>query len=190
MASDRLGAAFRDLTTCTRPRYGQTEDDLRDGARRIFRVLTEYPEEVALAAIDAWPRRSETFPTEKELRDLLDDMSAERSRQLAAAQPSAGKGVYHTPVGRTANFVDDVRLSHGAAFAKSWLAGGINCLFSDTQILTTGFGAETLRRECDALLRKHDVSVRQHERARELLDAYCQTLMTDADFTPKKRRRS
>jgi hypothetical protein len=190
MASAQIREAFRNLTFGTRPRSGQTDDDIRAGANRVFAVLAEYPDGIALDALDAWPRRSEFFPTEKELRDLLDEMAAEHSRKMAAAQPAAGKGVYHTPVGRTERFVEAVRAERGAAFVKSWLAGGINCLFSDTQILTTGFGAETLRRECDALLRKHDVSVRQHERARELLDTYCQTIMADADFAPKKRRRS
>lgn len=182
----KLSDAFEELTQVCRIRPGQFEGDIAALARRVFKALGEYPEPVALAALDIWPRRSEWFPTEKELRDLLEEIQSEAERE-AASRGQAGDGTYRGPVGNTALFVQKVEVERGADYVKSWLAGGINCLFTTTTIYTTSIGEERLGKDCAALIKLCGVKIRHSRECSKMLAAYCEK--KSLTFEPKRVRR-
>lgn len=182
----KLTDAFGELTQVCRVRPGQFEGDIEAMARRIFRTLNEYPEDVALAALDAWPRQSEWFPAERELRDLLDGIKGDADRK-AASQGQANDGAYFQPIGRVAGFVDKVRELYGADYVKSWLSGGINARFTDKLVLVTGSAFDRLQHDCGYLARLWGVQIEKDPRAEELLIKYCND--NDLKFEPKRSRR-
>lgn len=182
----KLTDAFKELCGVTRVRPEQAESGVEAMTRRVFKVLGEFPEPVALTALDLWPRRSEWFPTEKELRDLLEEVSAEAEREAMARGKTDG-GLYRQPVGTTMQFVERVRAVRGEGYCKSWLAGGITCFFSNTRIFTTRIGVERLSRDFGALAEEMGVEIRYSEDAAAALRRYCDDrgLVFEA---PAKRR--
>lgn len=182
----KLTDAFEELTQVCRIRPGQFEGDIAALARRVFKALGEYPEPIALTALDMWPRQSEWFPTEKELRDLLEEIQSEAERE-AAARGQATDGTYHGPVGNTALFVEKVQAERGADYVKSWLAGGINCLFTTSTIYTTNIGVERLSKDCAALIKLCGVKIRHSPACSKSLAAYCEK--HSLTYEPKRSRR-
>ena len=141
-----LSDAFKELCAVSRVRPDLAAGSIEDAARRLWKVLGEYPAPVAMAALDIWPRRSEWFPAEKELRDLLEEVAAEAAKE-AVAREHVGGGRYNSPVGNTVLFVDRVRTLRGDAYVKSWLAGGITAQFTCNHVYLTGVGFDRLTKE-------------------------------------------
>lgn len=168
----KLAQAFKELCAVCRPRPDQDEAVLMAAASRLWKVLGEYPEPVALAALDLWPRRSEWFPTERELRDLLEELASKAAID-AAARGRIADGRYLEPVGKTHVFVERVRKLRGDDYCKSWLAGGITCLFSADTVFTTGIGVERLNRDVRAIIDATGVTVRRSATASRMLADYC-----------------
>ena len=179
----KLTDAFEELTQVCRIRPGQFEGDIAALARRVFKALGEYPEPVALTALDMWPRQSEWFPTEKELRDLLDAIKAESERE-AAARGIGREGTYHSPTGASADFVDRVRRVHGGDYVKSWMAGGINCLFADKNIYVTSSAFDRLHRDCAFIAQAAGVTIVRSKQAEAMLAKYCD----DREITFEQKR--
>lgn len=167
-----LTEAFKELCAVCRPRPDQDESVLMSAASRLWKVLGEYPEPIALTALDTWPRRSEWFPTEKELRGLLDEIAAEAARE-AAARGHAGDGRYKQPVGNTVLFVEEVRKLRGPDYVKSWLAGGITCMFTANHVYTTNIGADRLSKDVGALAEQMGVKIIFDRACSEMLARYC-----------------
>lgn len=61
------------------------------------------------------------------------------------------------PVGATAMFVAAVRAQRGDDYVRSWLSD--TCQFEDRKVWTSHAGVERLRRECEPLLARYEVSV-------------------------------
>lgn len=184
--SDAMKNAFRELTQVCRTRPGQAEGDIAAMASRLFKVLGEYGEPVALTALDMWPRKSEWFPTEKELRDLCEDIASQAAID-AASRGKCEEGVYRGPVGNTVMFVDAVRDTMGEAYVRSWLSGGINCLFGNDTIYTTPTGMQRLVRDCFSLMGQCGVQVKTSLRVTAMLAEYCDG--RELEFEPKRVRR-
>lgn len=166
----KLAEAFRELTQVCRVRPGAIEADIAAMARRLFRVMGEYPEAVALAAMDEWPRRSAFFPTEHEIRGLLEEIAGALARRVDPG--NLQDGTYSSPVGATAEFARRVHAAHGAAYVDSWLIGGLNCLFSHDTIYTTAVGRQHLLQECGGIAGDCGVKIIQTEQMRERLREY------------------
>lgn len=167
-----LPEAFRELCAVCRPRPDLADGGMEAAASRLFKALNEYPEHVALTALDVWPRRSEWFPTEKELRDLCEEIASQSALE-AAARGSVGGGLYKHPVGNTVAFVSEVRKLRGDDYAKSWLAGGITCLFTANTIRTTRIGEERLNRDFGALAQHMGIKIARDDECSKMLAAYC-----------------
>lgn len=183
----KLANAFKEMCAVSRVRPDLAAGSMEDAARRLWKVLGEYPEAVALTALDVWPRRSEWFPAERELRDLLEEIAAEAAHE-AAARGSTGDGRYKQPVGNTVGFVDEVRRIRGEDYCKSWLAGGITCLFSANHVYTTGIGFDRLSKDFGHLAHSKGVAIIEDEDCSEMLKRYCDD--RGLRFEPKPRRRA
>jgi hypothetical protein len=181
-----LSEAFKELCAVCRPRPDQDESVLMAAASRLWKVLGEFPEPVAQTALDLWPRRSEWFPTEFELRSLLEEIASNAARE-AQARGSVGGGKYREPVGNTVAFVEEVRKLRGPDYCKSWLAGGITCLFSANIVYTTGIGADRLDKDVGALAAQLGVKIVHDKECSEMLARYCNE--RQLSFDPKGRRR-
>lgn len=184
--SKAIGMGLAELTQVTRPRPGQDEAGIEAGVRRLFAALKEYSEDVALWALDAWPRHSEWFPTEHELRVFCDRRMCEIAREEAAKRGEAKGGRFLEPVGKTAYFASRAFVVMGEPWCKSWLAGGITCMFSNDTIYTTSIGCERINRDCDLLLREAGVRVIESKDASKMLADYCDR--NQLSFEPKRRR--
>jgi hypothetical protein len=182
----KLAEAFKELCAVSRVRPDLAAGSIEDAARRLWRVLGEYPEAVALTALDVWPRRSEWFPAEKELRGLLEEIASNAARE-AQARGAVGGGKYRQPVGNTVGFVEEVRRLRGADYCKSWLAGGITCLFSANIVYTTSIGADRLDKDVGALAAQLGVKIVRDKECSEMLARYCDE--RQLSFEPKGRRR-
>jgi len=182
----KLADAFRALSQVTRPRPDQSEGGIEAGARRLFATLSEYPEAVALRALDAWPRQSEWFPTEFELRGLCATLAADAAREEAASS-YVGGGRYNKPDGIVMQFVERVRTARGEGYVKSWLAGGVTCQFGHNRIYTTGIGAERLLKDFGPLAYDLSVAVIADVGCMRMLAEYCDG--RDLQFDTKRARR-
>ena len=169
-----LTEAFRELCAVTRPRPDQSEDGLTAMASRLFKVLGEYPEAIAITALDQWPRQSDWFPTEKELRGLLEQLASAAAID-AASRGQAPDGSYLYPIGRTLAFVERAKRLYGEDYCKSWLAGGITCIFTDDKIFTAGVGCERLHHDLGAAAREAGVEIFTSAAASKMLAQHCET---------------
>lgn len=181
-----LPDAFRELCAVCRPRPDLNDGGMEAAASRLFKALNEYPETVAMTALDMWPRRSEWFPTEKELRDLCEEIASQAAIE-AAARGSVGGGLYNYPVGNTVPFVREVTKLRGEDYAKSWLAGGITCLFSANTIHTTRIGEERLNRDFGLLAQHMGIEIERDDTCSKMLAAYCD--QNNLRFEQRKVRR-
>jgi hypothetical protein len=181
----KLAEAFKELCAVCRVRPDLAAGGIEDAGRRLWRVLGEYPEAVALEALDQWPRQSDWFPTEKELRGLLDQLASAAAIE-AAQRGEAPDGSYLYPVGRTLAFVERAKRLYGEDYCKSWLAGGITCIFTDDKIFTTGVGFERLHHDLGAAAREAGVEIFSSAAASAMLAQHCDT--RGLKFEPKKGR--
>lgn len=170
--SQAIAHALAELTQVTRPRPGQDEAGIEAGVRRLIAALKEFPDDVALWALDYWPRQSEWFPTEHELRAVC-DLRVSSLARAEAAKGGERSGRFLEPSGKTAYFVHRAREVHGEPFCKSWLAGGITCSFSNDTVYTTSVGADRLRKQCWAELQEAGVNVIESKDASKMLADYC-----------------
>lgn len=179
-----LSDAFNEMCGVCRPRPDQDEGMMEAAARRLWRVLGEYPERVALKALDEWPRQSEWFPTEKELRDALDRL---RLKFGAAKGNGTGKGRSQIPVGITKQFWERVCDVRGEAYAMSWLRPGVTAEFSTNNIYVNEVGHDRLWRDCESIIREFGVAIVIDNDVAKLLVQY----MKDnniSEYEPKRRR--
>lgn len=181
----KLSEAFKELCAVSRVRPDLAAGSIEDAARRLWRVLGEYPEAVALKAMDQWPRRSEWFPAEKELRELLREIDGDEAYKRAS-EGDTTEGVYLSPIGNTHLFVERVRQICGADFVRSWLAGGVNCKFSLNTIYTTGVGADRLSAEFSDMAEQLGVTIKENEVCTRMLADYVDSRGIE---TEKKRGR-
>lgn len=86
-----------------------------------------------------------------------------------------------------AYFANRCRTVMGEPWCKSWLAGGITCMFSADTVYTTKVGAERIQRECWALLQESGVNVIAHPDASAMLAQYCDR--RELQFEPKRVRK-
>lgn len=182
----KLSDAFAELCGICRPRPDQDEAGLEATARGLWKVLGEYPEPVALAALDLWPRRSEWFPTGKELRDLLNQVSAE-ARISAEERGHVGGGRFHSPVGKTFTFAERVRDVRGDGYVKSWLRGGVTCQFANAKVYTTRIGEERLSKDVGAIAEQCGVEIIHDPDVSKMLSDYCDR--HELKFDEPRRRR-
>lgn len=180
----KLADAFSQLVAVVRPRPDMDENGAVAASRRLFSVLNEYDEQVALAALDEWPRHSEWFPTERELRDVLGRMAMSMNRHGDAVTE---KGRHHKPVGRTEYFWKRVAASKGEAYAQSWLWGGVTAEFNDRYVFVNQVGHDRLWRDCEDIIRECGVAIVVDNDVAQLLVEY----MKDkgiGQYEPKRRR--
>jgi hypothetical protein len=182
--SDALANAFNELCAVCRPRPDQDEEIMQAGARRLWKVLTEYREEVAIQALDAWPKHSEWFPTEKELRSLLDRLKLDAATTGDTTRPDR----FARPVGRTKNFFDRVSEVRGKAYANSWLRGGVTAEFSANYVFVTEPGHDRLWRDCENLIRETGVAIVIDPEVGQLIIDYMEK--TGIGAYEQKRRRA
>ena len=148
--------AMTGLVAVTAPGPDMDMAHLGVWSQEIWRALMDYPGDVAVRALQEWRKtpRGEWWPREKPLRDLCERMMGARRQLLAAvnmqehAAKEAPKGRYSNPFGRTEIFVLWATEQYGAAWASSWLKGGINVQFTEDTIFTTSVGADELRSKC------------------------------------------
>jgi len=199
-----LSQALGGLVAVTKRRGDMDHVDVGLWTRRLVQSLKALPAAAALAAIDAWPRQADGqwLPSEAELMALAHQLEAdavtatERRRvQAAAVAEQVGadqakkRPVYSCPVGASEQFVDAVREMHGRAYAETWLAGGINCLFRNDEVITTSVGAHRLRGDCWALIDRLNIQITVSAQAVRLLEAYLERTLLDPPARPGPKRR-
>lgn len=176
--------AFNEMCAVCRPRPDQDEGMLEAAARRLWSVLGEYPEPVAIAAMNDWPRTSEWFPTEKELRGLLDTL---RLKMGKTSSDGTGKGRSQHPVGMTKQFWERVADVRGEAYAMSWLRGGVTAEFTTNNVFVNQVGHDRLWRDCEELIRETGVAIVPDKDVERLLTDYIERNKI-GQFEPKRRR--
>lgn len=164
-------------------RSAMDSESLAPAGRRLHVVLKDYPADVAIAGMDAWQASEEYFPTEAELRHTCDRVRGDYERQRAAA-----RGSNTEPQGATRIFVSRVREVMGEDYAKSWLAGGVSCMFTADTIYTTGFGVSTLLKQCSGIAEECQVKIVQSDRARQMLQDYCNARGLRSETGHKRKR--
>jgi len=148
-------------------------------------VLTEYDEQVALDALDAWPRNSEWFPTEKELRDLLDYV---RLTSDKASGEKDAKGRSDKPYGMTKHFWEAVARVKGEAYARSWLRGGATAMFTERYVYVNQVGHDRLWRDISNLIEEHGVAIIVDDDMTRMLVDYMEANGITGGFEQKRRR--
>lgn len=179
-----LTDAFEELCSVCRPRPDQDEGMMEAGARRLWKTLGEYPERVALAGLDSWPKQSEWFPTEKELRNLLDTLKLKMGRTDGKG---TGKGRSQEPVGMTFQFWQRIADVRGEAYAMSWLRPGVTAEFTTNNVYVNQVGHDRLWRDCEDLIRECGVAIVIDNDVARLLVDYMERNGI-GQYEPKRRR--
>lgn len=182
--SAEITKAMRQLIAVTRPRPDQSEGSVTAMAERFAAVFQDYPERLVLAALHEWPKGSEWFPTERELRELLDRL---RVKFGIAKGGGTGKGRSQTPVGVTKQFWERVSDVRGEAYAKAWLWPGVTAEFSTNNVYVNQVGHDRLWRDCESIIREFGVAIVIDNDVAKLLVQY----MKDnniSEYEPKRRR--
>lgn len=182
--SQQIGKALKQLIAVTRPRPDQSEGSVAAMAERFLAVFSEYPEPIVLGALNAWPKSSEWFPTEKELRELLDylKISSDKIGSSIDAQGRSDK-----PSGMTKHFYEAVARIKGEAYARSWLRGGITAMFTDRYVFVNQVGHDRLWRDLSNLIRECGVAVVVDDDIAKLLVDYMERNGIGG-YEPKRRR--
>jgi len=179
-----LADALTQLVAVVRPRPDMDEGGMAAASRRLYGVLHEYPEDVAVAALDQWPRESEWFPTERELRDLLDRL---RIKAGSGVGKGTGKGRSQVPVGMTKQFWERVCDVKGEAYAMSWLRPGVTAEFSTNNVYVNQVGHDRLWRDFENLIRETGVAIVIDPDVARLLVDYIERNGI-GNYEPKRRR--
>lgn len=182
--SDALESAFNELCAVCRPRPDQDEGMMEAGARRLWRVLGEYSEPVAIEALNDWPRNSEWFPTEKELRNVLDYVKLNNDK---ASGEKDTKGRSDKPFGMTKHFWEGVARIKGEAYARSWLRGGVTCMFTERYVYVNQVGHDRLWRDVSNLINEYGVAIVVDDDIAKLLVDYIERNGI-GKYEPKRRR--
>jgi len=169
----KLADAFKELCAVCRVRPDLAAGGIEAAGRRLWRVLGEYPEAIAFAALDQWPRQSEWFPAEKELRALLEELASAAAID-AAQRGDAPEGRYLYPIGHTAALVERAKRIYGEDYCKSWLAGGITCIFTENRIFTIAHGVDRLTHDLGAAMKEMGVEVYASVSASRMLAQHCE----------------
>lgn len=182
--SQEIGKALKQLIAVTRPRPDQSEASVSAMAERFAAVFSEYPESIVIGALNAWPKSSEWFPTEKELRDLLDYLRLANDKEGGAIDT---RGRSDKPHGMTKHFYDAVCRVKGEAYARSWLRGGVTCMFTDRYVFVNQVGHNRLWRDLSNLIEEHGVAIIVDDEIAKLLVDYMERNGIGG-FEAKRRR--
>lgn len=182
--STAIGNALKQLIAVTRPRPDQSEGSVMAMAERFQAVFSEYPEAIVIGALNAWPKSSEWFPTEKELRDLLDylKISSDKIGSTIDAQGRSDK-----PSGMTKYFCERVAKFRGEPYVRSWLRGGVTCMFTDRYVYVNQVGHDRLWRDVAGLIRECGVAIVVDDDIAKLLVEYMERNGI-GPYEPKRRR--
>lgn len=183
--SQAIGKALKQLIAVTRPRPDQSEGSVAAMGERFQTVFSEYSEPVVLEALNEWPKSSEWFPTEKELRALLDYVKLNSKK---AAGTKDAKGRSDKPYGMTEYFWERVSKVKGFAYANSWLRGGATAMFTDRYVYVNQVGHDRIWRDCEALIRESGVAIVVDEDMTQVLLDYMERKGITPGFEPKRRR--
>lgn len=181
--SNRIAQAMKQLIAVTRPRPDQSEGGVSAMAERFSAVFSEYPEDVVIAALNEWPKASEWFPTEKELRDLLNYL---RFNSASTKGERDARGRSDTPSGMTEYFWQRVAALKGEAYARSWLWGGVTAMFTGKYVFVNQVGHDRLWRDCADLIRECGVAIVVDDEIARLLVQH----MAENNIGTTKRRRA
>lgn len=181
----KLADAFRQLIAVVRARPDMDASGAAAASRRLYSVLTEYDEEVALEALDSWPRNSEWFPTEKELRDLLDYVKINHDKVGGKID---ARGRSDKPSGMTKHFYDAVCRVKGEAYARSWLRGGATAMFTERYVYVNQVGHDRLWRDISNLIEEHGVAIVVDDDMTRMLVDYMAANGITGGFGQKRRR--
>lgn len=184
--TQNLGKALKQLIAVTRPRPDQSEGSVAAMAERFLAVFSEYPEPIVLGALNAWPKHSEWFPTEKELRDLLDYLKLS-SDKIGSNIDARGRS--DKPSGMTKHFYDAVCRVKGEAYARSWLRGGATAMFTDRYVYVNQVGHDRLWRDLSNLIHEHGVAIVVDDSMTRMLVDYMEANGISGGFEPKRSRR-
>lgn len=162
----RIAAAMAGLAEVTAHPKETDVDSAAEGMKRLTRMLYEYPADVALEAVNEWPKtpNGKWWPTESELRAECEkrvDYRRRLQKQVRDAQAAMQRGAHRDgkqdrrlePYGATADYVAAAERAYGAKFVASWLTRR-NCEFTADTIYTTPIGRERLSWKC-AEIGKH-----------------------------------
>ena len=182
--SNQITAALKQLIAVTRPRPDQSEGSVMAMAERFQAVFRDYPDEIVLGALNAWPKHSEWFPTEKELRDLLDYLKIS-SDKLGSSIDARGRS--DKPSGMTKHFYDAVCRVKGEAYARSWLRGGVTAMFTDRYVYVNQVGHDRLWRDLSHMIQEYGVAIVVDDDIAKLLVDYIER-NNIGSYEPKRRR--
>jgi hypothetical protein len=182
--SQQIGKALKQLIAVTRPRPDQSEGSVAAMAERFLAVFSEYPEPIVLGALNAWPKHSEWFPTEKELRELLDYLRLNDEKAGASIDT---RGRSDKPSGMTKHFYEAVARIKGEAYARSWLRGGVTAMFTDRYVYVNHVGHDRLWRDLSHLIRECGVAIIEDDSIATLLVDYIERNGI-GNYEPKRRR--
>lgn len=183
--SQEIGKALKQLIAVTRPRPDQSEASVAAMAERFAGVFREYPDEIVIGALNAWPKSSEWFPTEKELRDLLDYLKLS-SDKIGSRIDARGRS--DKPTGMTKHFYDAVCRVKGEAYARSWLRGGATAMFTDRYVYVNQVGHDRLWRDLSNLITEYGVAIVVDDDMTRVLVDYMEANGISGGFEPKRRR--
>lgn len=182
--SAEITKAMRQLIAVTRPRPDQSEASVSAMAERFAVVFSEYPEAIVIGALNAWPKHSEWFPTEKELRDLLDYLKLS-SDKIGSSIDARGRS--DKPSGMTKHFWEAVARVKGEAYARSWLRGGVTCMFTERYVYVNQVGHDRLWRDVSNLINEYGVAIVVDDDIAKLLVDYIERNGI-GKHEPKRRR--
>ena len=183
--STAISNALKQLVAVTRPRPDQSEGSVSAMAERFQSVFREYPESIVIGALNAWPKASEWFPTEKELRDLLDYLKLSSDR---IGSNIDARGRSDRPTGMTKHFYDAVCRVKGEAYARSWLRGGATAMFTDRYVYVNQVGHDRLWRDLSNLINEHGVAIVVDDDMTRMLVDYMEANGITGGFEQKRRR--
>jgi hypothetical protein len=151
-----LSDLLAEVMAVTRPPRGFDASGVEALTLRYMRILREYHEDVAVKALDEWPRKHQFFPTEPELRDALNEAHA--ILRPYTKRPRYDDGMTENPLGATKSFIDEFRKLHPNKCA-AWFDGNIT-RYSDCRIGTRAkFIASMVEKLTPGLIAKHGIRI-------------------------------
>jgi hypothetical protein len=162
----RVGDLLTELAGSLLPPKGADATVVRASIPRLMRLLREYPDPIAIRALDDWPRRSRFFPLEEDLTRALNIASGHAAARQQNPVERYDDGMQDEPTGATLEFLKEFRRINPTKCA-AYFDPPAKTRWSQQRIgVRIQFVAQIVEKHAPGLLAKHGVRIVEPHRYR------------------------